>query len=127
MKNLIEKFSKIEQEISKVKGGFELFALFLREDAVDKWDILVAADWISNNKQEALPYLAEWIQNSLEPTEIVNISRIVIIDERNPELSRIQHSFHIEHGAVEIKDSTLFGLSIKHAFIITSPSHQQVA
>ncbi|NBB32087.1 hypothetical protein GVN22_27455, partial [Cellulophaga sp. BC115SP] len=51
MKNLIEKFSKIEQEIVNVKGDFELFALFLREDAIDKWDILVAADWISHNKQ----------------------------------------------------------------------------
>ncbi len=127
MKNLIEKFSKIEQKISKEKGDFEFFALFLREDAIDKWDIVVAADWIKHNKWEVMQYVAGYVQRSLDVTEIVNISKIVIIDEDNPELPMIQNSFHIEHGAIEIKDYTFFGLSIKHAFIITSASQKQLA
>ncbi|NBB32099.1 hypothetical protein, partial [Cellulophaga sp. BC115SP] len=75
----------------------------------------------------ALAYIAGVIQKSLIPSEIVTISRIVIIDESNPELEILQRGFHVEHSTLEIKDTTLFGLSIKHAFILTSANRKQVA
>ncbi len=36
------------------KGAFDLFALFLREDAPNKWDLLIAADWIDQDKAGAI-------------------------------------------------------------------------
>lgn len=39
MKTLIEKLATLEQEVSAEKGAFLLFALFLREDAPNVWDI----------------------------------------------------------------------------------------
>ena len=40
MKNLLERFIKLEREVSKEMGAFNLFALFLREDEQDLWDIV---------------------------------------------------------------------------------------
>jgi hypothetical protein len=43
MKELLGKFVELEQRLSQERGEFSLFALFLREDASDKWDLVVSA------------------------------------------------------------------------------------
>ena len=124
MKELIAKLIEIEKTTSLQKGKYDLFALFLREAAVDKWDILVAAPWIDTNKAEALKYLAENIQSKLSAKELASISHIAIIDEPNPALAAFQQAIDMEHGAIEIKDSNLFGLDIKQAFLLASRNKQ---
>ena len=124
MKELVEKLMVIEKETSTEKGDYDLFALFLREDSSNKWEILVSAGWINNNKDEALKYLAQKIQQVFTQDELFQISRIVIIEKNNPALPALQQVISIEHGAAEIKDSNFFGLQIKHAFLITSKRSQ---
>lgn len=124
MKKLIEKITAIEKQGSEEKGEYNLFALFLREDSSNKWDILVSANWIDENKEKALKYLAEKIQKALSKDELSQISRIVIIEKDNPSLPSLQQTINIEHGSAEIKDSNIFGLQIKHAFLITSKKRQ---
>lgn len=120
MKEIVEKLKQQENNMAQEKGPFDLFALFLREDAPDKWDLVVAAQWIEKNKQEALKYITKALQKSLTQSEILKLSRIAIIDESNPALDAFQRAMHIEHGEEEIKDSNFFGLQIKHAYLITS-------
>jgi hypothetical protein len=120
MKEIIEKLSKIEKETSLEKGEYGLFALFLREDSNNKWDIVVAASWIDENKGEALKYLAHKIQQSLTQREILQISHISIIENNHHALISLQKAIHVEHGIFEIKDSIIFDVHIKHAFLITS-------
>jgi hypothetical protein len=124
MKELLEKLKKIEEETSAEKGNYDLFALFLREESPGKWDILVAASWIKGNNEATLKYLAPKIQHSFTQNELLQISRIVIIEENNPELPALQEAINIEHGISEIKDATFFGLQIKRAIFITSRSRQ---
>jgi hypothetical protein len=120
MKELVEKLTIVEKETSAEKGKYDLFALFLREDSSNKWDILVSADWMDERKEEVLKYLSQKIQKAFTPDELFQISRIVIIEKDNPSLPGLQRAFNGEHGAIEIKDATFFGLQIKHAFLITS-------
>jgi hypothetical protein len=124
MKELVEKLTAIEKETSADRGEYDLFALFLREDSSNKWDILVSASWVNDNKEDALKYLAQKIQNAFTPDELFQISRIVIIERNNPALPALQQAIRVEHGTAEIKDSNLFGLQIKHAFLITSRRSQ---
>ena len=123
MKNIINKLRLIEQETSTEKGEYNLFALFLREDSPNKWDILVSAGWIEN-KEDALNYLATKIQNAFNQDELLLISRIVLIDDNNPYLPELQQEINTGQSVAEIKDTTLFGLQIKHGFLITSRRRQ---
>ena len=100
-----------------------LFALFLREDAQDKWDLVVSAPWIEVNKKEALSYLTNELRSHLRSQEMLTLSRIVLVDNDDPALEAIHKAISVEHGKVEIKDSSFFGLQIKHAVIITSKRH----
>ncbi len=120
MNELVQKLMKLEKSISSKKGRFLLFALFLSEEAQDKWDLLAAAPWISKDKGGSLKYLADKVQRALDSKEIVRLSRIVIIDEDNIALDAIHRAVNIEHGKAEIRDSVFFGLDIKHAYLITS-------
>jgi len=127
MKNIAEKLAKLEQDIAKEKEPFILFALFLREDAPDLWDVLVSAHWITKNKEESIKYIAERIRQVLNPEELLKLSRIVIIEQDNPALDALQRAIRVEHGMAEIKDSNFFGLQIKHAYLITSQRGDKLA
>jgi hypothetical protein len=120
MKPLVEKLATLEREVSAEKGAFLLFALFLREDAPDVWDLLVSAPWIEADKGAAFKYLAGKLSGVATPEELTKISRIVVIEQSNPALAAMQSAMHVEHGTVEIQNSNFSGLQIKHAYVITS-------
>jgi hypothetical protein len=120
MKEFFDKFIELERKISNIKGDFTLFALFLREDSIDKWDLIIAAPWIETDQKKALSYIAEQIQLLFKSKEITQLSRVVIINHSNPELDKIIDAVKIRHGCFEIQNNNFFGMQIKRAFIITS-------
>lgn len=116
------RFAKLESDISASRGDFALFALFLREDLPDRWDLMIAAPWASEDKKSALEYLITRIKADLGPADLTQLSRIVLIDPAEVSVQNLNRAIHVEHGALEVRDSNFFGLPIKHAFIITSKS-----
>lgn len=120
MKEIVEKLKKQEETMAEEKGPFDLFALFLREDAPGKWDLVVAAEWIEKDKPSALKYIASIVQRALTTDELMKLSRIAIIDESNPALDAFHRAVNIEHSIAEIQDSNFFGVQLKHVYLITS-------
>jgi hypothetical protein len=130
MREIIEKLKLIEKRISEQEGSLSLFSLFLREDSEEKWDLVVSAEWLEKDKKNGYEILADEVNKILNKNELLTLSRIVLLDKRNPVLQKINQAVSCEHIDVELKDSNFFGLQIKHAFIITSkrdnglPNHQ---
>ena len=122
MNEIVDRFAFLEAKLSETRGSFSFFALFLPEDAPDHWDLLVAAPWLGPNKQETVKYLVNEIKSHLGPQELINLSRIVVVDPNHPSLQAVTKTIHVEHGRVEVRDSTFFGLPIRHGFIITAKS-----
>jgi hypothetical protein len=120
MNEIVEKLVRVEQEMASERGRFLVFALFLREDAPDLWDVVVAAPWVTTDKSGSLQYISSKLRSALAPDELIKLSRIVLIEPDSPALSALPQAIQIEHGTAEIKDSSFFGLPIKHAFLITS-------
>ena len=120
MKQTIEKLASLEHDIASEKGEFSLFALFLREEADDKWDLLASAPWLEANKRESLDYLVNQLRSRLDTQELLSLSRIVVLEKGNPVLEAIHKRIKVRHGMVEVRASISFGVPIKHAYIITS-------
>jgi hypothetical protein len=120
MRDLLGKFVELERRLSLEKGDFSLFALFLREDASDKWDLIVAAPWIEEDRKGALAYITNQIQQLFDSDELARLSRVVLVDRSNPAVEAINQALNCLHGQNEVRDSNFFGLQIKHAYIITS-------
>ena len=114
----IEKFMELERQISKEKGGFALFALFVDELMFDRWDLIVSAPWFSDDEGDTVDYFAEEIKSRLGLQELVSLSRIAVI--KPADAASITRKLQVEHGAIELRDRTFFGVHVKLAFIITS-------
>ena len=115
-----DKFAELESHIAEEKGDFALFALFMREDAPDRWDLIVAAPWAGADKQSAVNYLIGQIKSRLGEQGLPSLARIVVIDPEDAAVQALNRAIQIEHGRVEVRDSNFFGLPVKHAYIITS-------
>jgi len=57
---------------------------------------------------------------------LTSLSRIVVIDPARGRQA-LNRAIQIEHGRVEVRDSSFFGLTVKHAYIITSQRPQAPA
>lgn len=106
--------------MAEEKGSFRLFALFLREDAPDVWDLLISASWAEANKGDALQYVVSKLKDVATTDELSKLSRVVIIEKAQPIVAVIQSAIHAEHGLAEFRDCTFSSMQIKHAYIITS-------
>lgn len=120
MKSLIDKFATVEKNISDEKTGFVLFALFLREEAQDKWDLVLSAKWFEDDKKKTLDYIVKKIKNKLKLQNMTRISRIILLHPFDQFVKTINNAIKIEHGKTEIIDCQFNNIFIKHAFIITS-------
>jgi len=123
--DLVQKFVRLESEVAAVKGDFTLFALFLREDVPDRWDLIVAAPWVGGDKEESVNFLIDQIKQRLGEQELTNLSRIVLADPDDVSVANFNRAIRVEHGPpIEVVDSNFFGMPIKHAYIITSKRPQ---
>lgn len=120
MKTAIDALLELERALSREKGPFTLFALFLREEALEKWDLVVSAPWIEKDKRSALRLLADRLQESLSASDVLSISRIVLLDPSDAGVELINRTVPVEDSTVEVKDSTFFGQQIRHAHIFAS-------
>lgn len=120
MSTLPDSLLAVEKELAKENGPFSLFALFLREDAPNKWDLVVSAPWTERDKGAALRVISDKMTSLLDPTDLLAISRIALVEPDNPAVETINRAFKVEHGSVEVKDSSFFGMAIKHAHIFAS-------
>jgi hypothetical protein len=126
MKQIIEKLASLERDIASEKGEFSLFALFLREDTDDKWDLLASAPWLDANKRESLDYIVNQLRARLDTRELLSLSMIVLLEKDNPVLEAIHQEIKVRHGIAEVMDSVFYGVAIKHAYIITSERDNSV-
>lgn len=104
--------------VSAEKGDFVLFGLFLREEASDKWDLVISAPWLEEGKLVALSEFIKRIAPVVGEQELLTLSRVITLNHDDPSLEAILGAFSIEDGTLEINDTTLFGMRIKHAYII---------
>ena len=84
LESFATKFASVLEQIDAEMGGVSLFALMLREDAGKWWDLVVGADWLDQNQREGLGYIADCLNQHLEPSELLDLSGIVPLDESNP-------------------------------------------
>ncbi len=113
-----EKFVQIRKEIIAERGDLTLFALFLREGSEDRWDLLVSAPWLDGDEGAGLRYLAKKLSTKLSEREMLEISRIVLIEQNDPGLKKLLRNTIVEDGEIRELENTHFaGLSLSRAII----------
>jgi|WetSurMetagenome_2_1015567.scaffolds.fasta_scaffold307505_2 hypothetical protein len=127
IKHIINKLESLEKEIADEKGEFSVFGIFLREDAENRWDIVVAAPWLNSDSMEDLNYIVSKLNIYLKNSELLSISRIIILDLQDPIIKVINRNWGVQRGrSLELNNPQLFSLPFKYAYIIISQSRKPV-
>lgn len=114
----IGKLRQVMLELTREKGDFTLFGLFLREEAPDKWDLVVSAPWLEEGKLKALGELTKRLSSVIGEQEVLSLSRIVTVNRENPVLNAILAAIQVDNGLVVIQNSYFSGIEIKEAHIL---------
>lgn len=117
IENIVEELRGCEETMAREKGPFDLFGLFLRDEASEKWDLLVAADWIDKDKSGALRYIVDTVQKRLSKEEMMRLSRVVLINERNRAFEALAKAIGTARDS-KIYSSNFFGFQIRYAHLI---------
>jgi hypothetical protein len=121
---IFEKLESVKREVAAEKGPFRFFALFLREDSPNRWDLLVSAPWLEADQVNGIDYLARRIQSELDTEEVLLLSRVVFIGEHTPGLQSILRAIKVQSGRVELGAGNYFGLEIRRAYIFAADDSQ---
>jgi hypothetical protein len=117
----IQKYEKIKDRIQKEKGGLDFFGLILREDAPGVWDLVVSAPWAEADEWSALKYLTDLVRTELEPQEIVQISRVVILEKGSPVFKALVSAPRPTGGNItELHNSSAGDIQFRHAYILAA-------
>jgi hypothetical protein len=116
MKALCEKVKEILPLLEE-RGPVYLFALFERDDAPGKWDLIVSAQWADPEAAGAVRFVSTALVPRLDKEQLASISRIVIIPSTAPAVNLMASAINIAAGVSEIVDCNFMGLLIKHAFV----------
>lgn len=119
---ICDKIGALEGEISSEKGDFSLFGLFCREDAPNKWDLIVSAPWLQSDVKHGLAFLADRVRAKLTEKELLSLSRIVVLAPDDPVVAAIRKSVKKDtrHEKVELENQDFAGVQVAYACISTS-------
>jgi hypothetical protein len=120
MNSFVEKFTSLEKSLSAQNGSFWLFALLERAESPEKWDLLVAAPWLQEGSRESLYDITELIGKKLNETELLQLSRVIVLNPDNPVVQHLTSAFGHEHAFNHIENTVINGMAVSRAVIITS-------
>lgn len=137
MSDFFDKLAELHDRIEQERGPFQVFGLFEREEAPGRWDLLVAAPWMTDHQLESVRFLFSTIRDHLGREEWPSIEHIVAMDLQDRFLDGLKAirardgsvSFlgtvdiqgHVTAGDryAEIKDCVLNGVPFRRVILYT--------
>lgn len=131
MTPVTEVLARLEQRLAAERGPFVLFALLLRPQlssvvstsdpgVLGRWDLVVSAEWLNADRKSELDYLTSQLKVETGPTVLTQLSRVVILAPDDPFVRAVTKTFSTEHAPLEVRNTSLFGIQIDRAVIITA-------
>ncbi len=118
---MTHKLLRLALGITREKGEFALFGLFLREGAPGTWDLVISAPWLDANKKAGMEYVAKKVRTRrLTAEELLSLSRIVVLETEHEGVCAIRRSVAVRGTIPHLENIVLFGLPMEQAYIIIS-------
>ena len=122
MNSIVEKIKNVVLDIEKEHEPLLVCGLFLRSDPIERWDMVVSATWLNSSDLKSYEIIGSKIQKALDKQELIQFSRIVILDPNDPATIFLQNSFSITNGKIEEVSSEVlsnrFGFTIKKGYLL---------
>ncbi|MCX6990407.1 MAG: hypothetical protein NTX49_05025 [Chlamydiae bacterium] len=124
MKEVLDKFKAIIKSLESEYGSFLVFALFLREQPFETWDIIISANWLNSKEMNSYRLISSKLQEVLTEAESLQFSRIVLLDPADPTVHFLLDLETVKNGGYkEFSGEVLtekFKFTIKRAYLLRS-------
>lgn len=123
MKETLAKLKAILHDLEKKHGPILVLALFSRLDSPERWDLVVAAPWLDSAGANSYKLITTKIQNLLSSEEIIQLSRVVILDADDPVVSFLQDNYNVPNGSMKAIDNCepftqRFNFTVRRAYLL---------
>jgi hypothetical protein len=81
---LLRKLGKVVDDLETDTGGLALFGLFEPSGAPDRWDVVVAANWVDSEPADAIAYVAGKLQQHLSDEDLASLAGAVTLQASHP-------------------------------------------
>jgi hypothetical protein len=98
MKALIEKMRKVADLIAIEKPRLRFLGLVHRTGAPLGWDVVIAADPLAPRTADALDYVAKRLKKVMKVSELVQISRIVVLPRNHHVIKELTRDNELKPG-----------------------------
>lgn len=115
--DLIQKFSKIEQELSDEKGKISLFVI-LRPAEVIWWDMVISANWVGERKLADLKLITQKIHSYLSLAERREIAKVVLLESNEPFVQAFESTLEQRGNPSELAKVDIIGAYFEESYII---------
>lgn len=117
--NTLDKLKDVRDDVLELFKNLSLFVVIKRVD-INLWDFVFAAPRL--DQPENLKPIAEIVRKRLDKSEIVNISRLVLLNTDAPFVKDFNLAFSVgdKNGYTTIKDSQINNIQIKEAYLYLS-------
>jgi len=113
-------FSKVAQEVESEKGPNALFALFEHDDNPGRWDLVVAADWITRTDRSTINYFIDKIRRYVPQPSPMNLSGVIVLKPTDHFVQAVLHSLPPQSQRQGIVHKAFSSLGLSDAYIITA-------
>ncbi len=130
MNTVLNKLKSIIFELEREHGSIYIFALFLRVDPIERWDVVLSAPWLNPDELSSYELITSKIQIALDPSEQVQLARIVILDPSDLNVSFLQNLATVVNGKTdEVPEDLLsekFRFTIKRAYLLRCQTDKDI-
>lgn len=113
----LQKLREFMEDAASKQGAFTLFALLLREDAPNVWDLVVSAPWLKDGDLKALKVFTKGLSAAIGEEGLLSLSRIVTLNADEPAVDTILELGGAEE-MVELRDFDVVGMTIRRGYIL---------
>jgi hypothetical protein len=118
---LTDKLAALEQVLSDENGGFNLFAIIMRPEPGNRYELVLCAPWLDEASKTDVDMMISRVRDVLTEEELEELSAVVILPLSNPVVTAITSNVGANHNWNIVFEQCIFsGLLVKHATIITS-------
>ncbi len=114
---MVDKFQTILERIIRERNSVVFFGIFKMDELTDKWSVLLAANWLSdNNRDEGFAYVKDLMTEVLTIEERSQIARIGIF----PVTEHLIELFLNYRAGFRIQEQQINGNIIHDGFVLAS-------
>ena len=116
---LAKRLQIAETAIASMHGQFVLFVLAEREEAPNKWDLLVSASWLDTSRR-GVQQMVELLSPYLTDTDWLALASITPLPLSLEYVQWIAQNYNIQHDNQEVVNTFWDSLYIPHGYVITA-------